>query len=195
MWCFDLQDCKEREDCCKRTGWDVCSAVSKRYLDVKTAHTHTRPCTSSRCDLCCFYRERAVDFGLCTLKCGFRASFRLLIDCWDTAVLPALSHIRPMQRATLGGKNCMLQELVGPRNVLSFINLCVQQSFAKREEEKWKADGREHLSDISHQRTRRYELLFRPVKSLLYPEADSRRDLLAELRIHQELGFRIQEGV
>jgi len=30
----------------------------------------------------------------------------------------------------------MLQELVGPRNVLSFINLCVLQSFAKRKNEK-----------------------------------------------------------
>lgn len=34
------------------------------------------------------------------------------------------------------------------KNVLSFIILCVQQSFAGIEEKKQKADGREQLSDI-----------------------------------------------
>lgn len=57
--------------------------------------------------------------------------------------------------------------------------------------EKWMAGNNLVTSNIKELR----ELLFRPAKSLLYPRGRSRHDLLAESRIHQEMGFRMQETV
>lgn len=127
---------------CKRTGWDVIRGVThKQHFDVKTVHMHAHILAHPASKAC----DSFIGRGLSTLGSAH----------WTSRSCQLVSHSRAMPRQRLARGDCVLPKLVGPRNVLSFINLCVQQSFTEREEEKWKVNGREHLSDISHQRARR----------------------------------------
>lgn len=120
---------------------------------------------------------------------------KLWMPC-DFAGHGGLSSLSPMSKQRDGscwgwGRDHVLQKLVAARNVLSFLTLCVQQGFTGIEEKKWIAGNNLLTSNIKEQR----ELLFRPAKSLLYPKGESRHDLLIEVRIHQEMGFGIQDTV